>query len=151
MELVIFIGIQASGKTTFYKDYFINTHLRISLDVLRTRYREKTIYECCLMTKTRIVIDNTNPQKNDRERYITSAKVSGYEISGYYFAIDRQIAIERNAKRTCRDLVPIAGLISTSRKMELPSYDEGFDKLYYISSDGADNFRIEDWKCRTVQ
>ncbi|MCB9352743.1 MAG: ATP-binding protein, partial [Lewinellaceae bacterium] len=32
MEGILFIGIQASGKSTFYKERFFNSHLRISLD-----------------------------------------------------------------------------------------------------------------------
>ena len=39
MQAVIFIGIQGSGKTTFYRDRFFNTHFRINLDMLKTRHR----------------------------------------------------------------------------------------------------------------
>ena len=45
MQLIIFIGIQASGKSTFYQQYFYHTHLRINLDMLKTRHREKLIFE----------------------------------------------------------------------------------------------------------
>jgi predicted kinase len=41
MEAVIFVGIQASGKSTFYCQRFFATHMRISLDMLRTRRRER--------------------------------------------------------------------------------------------------------------
>ena len=41
MECVIFIGIQASGKTEFYKQNFFKTHVRISMDMLKTRHREE--------------------------------------------------------------------------------------------------------------
>ncbi|MBN1315005.1 MAG: hypothetical protein JXA42_06040 [Anaerolineales bacterium] len=37
MQAVIFIGIQATGKSTFFKERFFNTHVRISLDLLKTR------------------------------------------------------------------------------------------------------------------
>ena len=39
MEAVVFTGIQASGKSTFYRERFFHTHLRISLDLLKTRGR----------------------------------------------------------------------------------------------------------------
>jgi len=39
MEAIIFIGIQATGKSTFYKDNFFKTHIRINLDMLKTRKR----------------------------------------------------------------------------------------------------------------
>jgi hypothetical protein len=35
MEEIIFVGIQASGKSTFYKEKFFNSHLRISNDLFR--------------------------------------------------------------------------------------------------------------------
>ncbi len=35
MQIMIFVGIQASGKSTFYHQYFANTHLRINLDMLK--------------------------------------------------------------------------------------------------------------------
>ena len=40
MELIVFCGIQGSGKTTFYRERFFNTHLRISLDLVKTRERD---------------------------------------------------------------------------------------------------------------
>jgi predicted kinase len=32
MELVIFIGLQASGKSTFYHERFARTHVHVSKD-----------------------------------------------------------------------------------------------------------------------
>ena len=40
MEAVILCGLQGSGKTTLYRDRFIETHVRVSMDLLRTRARE---------------------------------------------------------------------------------------------------------------
>ena len=40
METVILVGIPGSGKTTFYRERFFETHVRISLDMLRMRDRE---------------------------------------------------------------------------------------------------------------
>jgi transcriptional regulator with XRE-family HTH domain len=37
VEAIIFVGIQASGKSTFYRERFFDTHLRINLDMLKTR------------------------------------------------------------------------------------------------------------------
>jgi len=47
MEAVLLIGIQASGKTTFYRERFFDTHIRISLDMLRTRERERVLMNAC--------------------------------------------------------------------------------------------------------
>ena len=39
-ECIIFVGIQGSGKSTFYKENFFKTHVRINLDMLKSRNRE---------------------------------------------------------------------------------------------------------------
>jgi len=40
MQIIIFIGIPASGKSSFYKELFFNSHIRISMDLLNTRNKE---------------------------------------------------------------------------------------------------------------
>jgi predicted kinase len=47
-QAVIFIGVQTTGKTTFFKEHFVGTHVHINLDMLRTRHREKLILDACL-------------------------------------------------------------------------------------------------------
>ena len=68
MEAIILCGLQGSGKTTLYRDRFLETHVRISMDLLRTRAREAALLEWCLRTRTRFVVDNTNPTAADRAR-----------------------------------------------------------------------------------
>jgi predicted kinase len=48
MEAILFTGIPASGKSTFYKERFFATHVRINLDMLKTRKREILILQACL-------------------------------------------------------------------------------------------------------
>jgi predicted kinase len=85
MEAVILVGLQASGKSTFYKQNFLNSHIRISMDLMKTRNREKKFFDLCLETQAKVVIDNTNPSLVERKSYIEQLKKSGYKISGYYF------------------------------------------------------------------
>ncbi|MEQ8541828.1 MAG: hypothetical protein RIB93_30755 [Coleofasciculus sp. D1-CHI-01] len=66
MEAVILIGIQASGKSSFCRDRFYNTHIRINLDMLKTRHREAILVQACLDAQQRFVVDNTNPTRADR-------------------------------------------------------------------------------------
>ena len=74
MEAIIFIGLPGSGKSSFYKERFFNSHVRISLDLLKTRYREDRLLDVCLETDQRFVIDNTNPTKAERSKYIKAVK-----------------------------------------------------------------------------
>ena len=146
MQLIIFIGIQAVGKSTFYKERFFKTHVRINLDMLRTRHREASLLKKCIELKVPIVVDNTNPTGEDRKRYIPSAKRAGYKIIGYYFSSKISQALHRNKSRVGKESIPEAGIRSTRRRLVIPSYDEGFDELYYVWIDREGNFVVEKWR-----
>jgi hypothetical protein len=45
MEAVVFSGVQGVGKSTFYRERFFATHVRINLDMLRTRNREDVLLQ----------------------------------------------------------------------------------------------------------
>src|SRR5215212_10848630 len=83
MEAVILCGVQGSGKTTLYRDRFLETHARVSLDLLRTRSREAAFLRTCLQTRQPFVVDNTNPTPADRRRYVEPARAAGFTVIGY--------------------------------------------------------------------
>lgn len=147
MQAVIFIGIQASGKSTFCRDRFFNTHIRINLDMLKTRHREKIILQACLQAKQPFVVDNTNPTREDRARYISPAKDANFRLVGYYFESVLEDCKRRNAQRTGKARIPIPGIAATYKKLILPSYAEGFDELYSVKiSEKYDSaFIVEEW------
>jgi predicted kinase len=134
MECVIFIGIQASGKSTFYKEKFFKTHMRINLDMLRTRHRENVFLEASVQSNQPFVVDNTNPAAEDRKKYIELARKHKFKIVGYYFEPDFDISFERNEQRQGKEKVAEAGIKSTFKKLQPPSYAEGFDELYLVRS-----------------
>lgn len=145
MEGVIFIGAQASGKSSFYLEKYYKTHIRINMDMLKTRCRERIIFNACLEAKQRVVVDNTNPMRVDREKYINGLKSFRFNVIGYYFAAKLEYCLARNALREGKDCIPEVGVRATYRKLELPTYAEGFDQLYYVTlENGA--FRVKEWK-----
>jgi predicted kinase len=146
MEAVIFIGIQGSGKSTFFKERFFDTHIRINLDMLRTRHREKLLFEACLEAKQKFVLDNTNLTREEREKYIVGAKSFGFKIVGYYFQTNLEKAFERNNQRTGKAKIPEKGLLGSFKRLQIPQFDEGFDKLFYVSINDKSGFVVEDWK-----
>src|SRR5687768_2528674 len=99
MEAIIFCGIQATGKTSFFKDKFFKTHIRISMDLLNTRNKELKFLETCLSTQQPFVVDNTNPGKEDRARYISIAREFKFKVIGYYFQSKIEDALARNSSR----------------------------------------------------
>lgn len=145
MEAVIFCGIQATGKSTFYKQHFFNTHVRVSMDLLKTRHREGLIMEACFKTSQKLVVDNTNPSRAVRARYIDIARAHGYKVIGYYFQSVITAALQRNSLRAAAEVVPDIGIRGTFNRLELPSRAEGFDELYFVSL-GEDGFTVKVWK-----
>lgn len=145
MEMILFIGGQAAGKSTFYQQHFRDTHLRINLDMLRTRYREAILLEACLRMKQPFVVDNTNPTLEDRQRYIPLARAAGFRVVGYYFAIRLEIALQRNGQRQGRQLIPEKGVLATYRRLQHPAWSEGFDALHIVRPVDGHRFRVEDW------
>ena len=146
MQAVIFIGVQASGKSTFFKERFFDTHVRINLDMLKTRPREKTLLDACLRSKQSFVVDNTNPTIDDRKRYILPAKEANFEVVGYYFDSTMAASIQRNLRRTGNQHIPAPGIWNTYRKLQVPTLGEGFDKLYSVKLDPGGSFVVEEWQ-----
>lgn len=132
MEAIIFVGVQAAGKSTFYKHHFFNTHIRINLDMLKTRHRERTLVAACLAAKQPFVVDNTNVLAAERARYIQPAQAAQFRIVGYYFATDVHEALLRNRQRTGTSVIPDKGIVGTFKRLQLPRFEEGFDVLYRV-------------------
>lgn len=142
MEAVIFVGIQGSGKTTFYRERFFNTHVRVSLDMLRTRHREQILFRACLAAKQPFVIDNTNPLPSDRARYIGEARRAGFRIVAYYFETSLQDAMRRNSRRPGKEKIPAVALAGTLKKLQAPTLEEGFDEVYAVTISPDNKFQL---------
>lgn len=132
MQAILFIGIQGAGKSTFYWQNFFNSHVRISLDLLKTRNRESKFLKLCLDSQSRFVVDNTNPTADERMRYIGPAKEKKYEIIGYFFDAGFEEANERNQQRLGKARIPEAGLRHYLKQFQKPRIEEGFDQLYRV-------------------
>lgn len=142
MECVIFMGIQASGKSTFYKEHFFTTHVRINLDMLKTRHRENAYVMTSIQTRQPFVVDNTNPTKAKRMKYIEAAQKAGFKIFGYYFEPNYDESVEQNEQRQGNERVPLVAIKSTISKLQFPDFEEGFDELYVVKT-SAGQFTVE--------
>ena len=146
MEAVIFIGLQAAGKSTFYVRRFFRTHVRINLDMLKTKHRERLLLDACLAGKQPFVIDKMNPAAADRATYIQAAKAAGFQVVGYYFQSNRDACLARNAARPEAERVPDMAILGASGRLQLPSLAEGFDRLYYVRTTDDGEFVVEEWR-----
>ena len=141
MEAVILCGVQGSGKTTLYRDRFLETHARISMDLLRTRPREAAFLRICLETRMPFVVDNTNPTVVDRARYLEPARRAGFKLVAYLVEIDHTVAAGRNAAR--ERVVPAAGLRDVAKRLVRPTPEEGFDELFHATAAPGGGWRVE--------
>ena len=141
MEAVILCGAQGSGKTTLYRDRFVETHVRVSMDLGRTRAREAALLELCLRTRMRFVVDNTNPTAAERARYIAPAREAGFKVVAYLVEVDPAVATAQNAAR--ERVVPAAGLRDVARRLIRPAPEEGFDELWHATAAAGGGWGIE--------
>lgn len=146
MEAIIFTGIQASGKSTFYKERFYDTHIRINLDMLRSRRAEEMILHACLWAQHSFVVDNTNSTRKERAYYIERAAAHKYRIIGYAFASDIEPCMQRNYAREGKKCIPRGGIEATYRRLEAIAKDEGFDEMYFVDSFAKPGeFIVREW------
>ena len=145
-ELVIFVGLQASGKSTFFRDRFGPTHTHVSKDRFRNNKnpnkRQAQLIEAALQEGKSVVVDNTNPTDKERRSLIELGRRYGAKIVGYYFESELRRCLERNQQRIGKARVPDVALNATAKKLVPPSYPEGFDELFYVRITGDSAFDI---------
>jgi predicted kinase len=119
--------------------------MRLNLDMLKTRHREEVFLRACFSAKQSFVLDNTNPTIEGRKKYIDLAKGAGFKVVGYYFSSSLQDALRRNAGRAGNERIPDVGVIGTYKSLQLPSYAENFDELFYVSLT-EQGFAVKEWQ-----
>jgi len=134
-QAIILVGLQGSGKTTYFKSYFAKTHEHISRDLLRVGSREAEAISECIRSGRSFVLDNTNATRTVRAPVIREAKAAGFEVHAYFFDIPVRTAIGRNNHRKDKKPIPVPAIIRTAKQLEPPALDEGFDKIRTVPSE----------------
>ena len=154
MDLIILIGLQASGKSTFFQTHFAATHEYVSKDLLRNNKspnrRQMQLIESAFQIQRPVVVDNTNPTVEARAPLIHLGKMYGARIIGYYFESQMSMSIERNKQREGKVRVPDVAIYVTAKKLVPPTYAEGFDELYYVRVANSSGFEVQEWSTSTV-
>jgi predicted kinase len=147
MELVILMGMQASGKSTFCQQR-LATHVLVSKDRMRNNKnrerRQRYLVAEALRVGRDVVVDNTNPSRADREPLLNLARSFGARAVGYFFESDLETCRVRNAKRVGRACVPEVAFALFLKKLERPHLDEGFHSLHRVRL-SEQGFEVSDY------
>ncbi len=146
MDLVVFIGLQGSGKSRFYRERFAGTHVHVSRDLMRNnrnpRRRQRQLVEEALRSGRSVVVDNTNPAPADREELISLGRAFGARAVGYFFRPDVGSSLRRNAGRAGRARVPEVAIFATAKRLVPPTRVEGFDQIFEVEAVEPAGFRV---------
>jgi predicted kinase len=133
MELVVFVGLQGSGKSTLYRERYAGTHALVSKDLLRSGgnrdERQRRRIEEALGAGRSVVVDNTNVRREDRAKLLALARAHGARAVCVYFLPDLAASLERNRRREGRARVPDVALYAAAKRLEPPAAAEGFDEV----------------------
>lgn len=146
MDLVIFVGLPAAGKSTFFSQRFRLTHDLVSKDLLPNvrdkNERQQRLLSQALARGRSVVVDNTNSTVADRRPLIGLAKPLGARIVGYYFEPEPRACLARNKERPDKARVPAVAIFATAKRLQPPAYSEGFDELYRVKATPELNFEV---------
>jgi bifunctional polynucleotide phosphatase/kinase len=90
-QLVVFIGMPGSGKTSFYKKHLKGLgYVHANQDTLKTVAVVKRVTKAAMQEGKPVCLDGTNPALHKRQVFYDLAKTNGYQISIVYFIRDGQ-------------------------------------------------------------
>jgi predicted kinase len=150
IDLAILIGLQASGKTSFYHTHLAASHLHISKDLMknnrRPARRQVQLITEALVANRSVAIDNTNATVELRRDLINLGRSHGASVTGYYIGAKLEDCLERNTRRSEKNRVPEVGIFSVLKVLVRPSYHEGFDRLFFVTLGNNGAFVVEPWE-----
>lgn len=135
-ELVIFVGLQAAGKSSWYRAHLAATHVHVSKDLMknvrnRDAKQEALIAESLAAGKS-VAVDNTNPTPAVRAPLIALGRTHGARVVACFFESTVRDAVARNRGREGNARVPDVAIFATARKLLPPTLEEGFDEVRMI-------------------
>jgi predicted kinase len=129
-ELVVMVGLQGSGKTSWVAEHLAGTHVVVSKDhwpnARHREARQRRVVAGLLAEGVSVVVDNTNPSPAERAALVELAAAAGVPARAVFLDVPLEVCRQRNEARTGRARVPDVGLFSTAARLVPPSPDEGF-------------------------
>jgi len=149
-EMLIMIGLPASGKSTISKKYF-PSYIYINQDTLKTPAKCKKETILALSKEANVIIDNTNLSYTSREPFIELAKEYKYNIRFIILDIPIEICKHLNCVRVQTShgnikKIPVIAYNILSKKYEEPIIDNTQIKMEIIKIPFICNFESDEYK-----
>lgn len=132
-EVVVMVGLPGCGKSTWVKEHLAGTHVVVSKDLWpNARHKDLRQHRAigdALDAGLDVVVDDTNPAPLERRAIIEAARGQGARVRAVYVDAPLSLCVARNAGRSGRAGVPVAGILGTSRRLVPPTPGEGFDSV----------------------
>ncbi len=106
--------------------------------------RQQELAAAALAAGQYVVVDNTNPTIEERAQLIALGHAYGTTVVGYYFESRVGVSLERNKGREGTARVPDVAIFVTVKRLQWPSYAEGFNRLYDVRIVGDGAFEVLD-------
>ncbi|MDO9574754.1 MAG: ATP-binding protein, partial [Candidatus Contubernalis sp.] len=140
-QLVVMVGLPASGKSTMTRDYQRRGYQVVNPDSIRLRFGiqysgelEKEIWTIAyaelkgfLKLGKDVVFDATNLTRSQRKPLIKIAKSYGAAVTAHTVYLPLELCLERNQEREAP--VPRETIIKKEKMLIPPTGEEGFDQI----------------------
>ena len=126
------VGLQGSGKSTFVRDRLAG-HVVVSKDhwpnARRKQERQLRVLAEQLAAGRSVVVDGTNPTRDDRAALLAVAREAGVPARVVWLDVPLAECLTRNDAREGRARVPVQGVLATRKRLEPPTLEEGFVRV----------------------
>ena len=130
------VGLQGCGKSTWVREHLAGTHVVVSKDhwpnARRKQARQSRVVAEQLAAGRSVVVDNTNPTRDDRAALVALAREARVPVRAVWLDVPFSTCLERNLAREGRAQVPVVGVLATRKRLVPPSPDEGFDAVEIV-------------------
>lgn len=133
-EVILMVGSPASGKSSFCKQNLLPSgYIHVNRDNLGSWQKCIQLVRDSLKNNKRVVVDNTNKDKESRLRFIEVAKSFKVPCRCFHMKVEKSRAMHNNKFRelTKEEHVNVTDIIIHSfyKGFQEPSVEEGFDEI----------------------
>lgn len=138
LELVVLMGLPASGKSTYARSRLLDSHVHLG--------RDSQMVESTLAAGESVVVDACHTTAASRHQWIELGQAHNARVVGLYFAATAARCVARNRLRPESVRVDDAQIFAAQKRWERPSLDEGFHELWLVKALFDEMFLVSAWE-----